>query len=75
MKLSPAQVSFIKSIGIVLIFSTLTYVGNADNLSGVVSMPIAALIAALASWLETQLKTGTSTALFGAVRTTSYTPS
>lgn len=65
--ISPQLVSFLKSIGIVIIFAVLTYVSDTSHLSDLIGVPFAGLVAAFASWLETDLKQGTNTALFGTV--------
>lgn len=68
MTLTPSQISFIKGIGIVVVVSILTYLGDAAHLNGIVSPVIATLIAALASSYEAHLREQTGAALFGAVR-------
>lgn len=73
-KLSPQLISFIKAIGILMIFTLLTFLGDASHLNGIVSPAVAGLIAAIASWLETDIKQNTGNALFGAAKVSS-TPS
>lgn len=69
--ISPQTVSVIKTLGVLIIFTVLTFFADASHLSGIVSAPVAGLIAALASWAETDMKQGTDKALFGMVRVSS----
>lgn len=69
--ISPQLVSVIKSLGVVIIFAVLTWLSDAGHISVLVGGPIAGLVAAVASWLETDLKQGTNTALFGSVKVSS----
>ena len=69
-QLSPAVLGFIKAIGVIILVSVLSYLGNAANLTGVINNPvIISVIVALASAWESKLKaqTGNSVALFGTV--------
>lgn len=67
--LNPAQLGFIKAIGIIIITSVLAYLGDATHLNGILSPLLASLIAALASSLESHMKANSdnTTALFGSV--------
>lgn len=70
MNLSPALAGFIKGVLMVVLFGVITYLEDANHLTGVVSPTVAAVVVALASSLESHLKaqSGGTTALFGAVR-------
>lgn len=67
--ISPAVAGFIKGLGIVLLVSFLSYLGDATHLSGIMNPVVATMIAALASSFESHLKSESDnkTALFGSV--------
>lgn len=67
--LSPAQISFIKALGVVALVSVLSFLGDASHFTGVLNPILAAVIAALAASFEAKLRSnsGDTTALFGAV--------
>ncbi len=69
LSMSPAIISFIKGVGVVVLFAVLTYLGDAANLSGILSPVLATVIASMVSAYEAHLKeqSGGTTALFGAV--------
>lgn len=60
----------------VAIIAILTYLADATHTNALVGSGLGAIIAVIASTIETDLKQGTSTALFGTVRVKpSSTPS
>lgn len=67
MNLTPAQLGFIRALGTVVVFSALSFLGDAANLNGVVPEVVAGFIAMVVSSIEQHLapKKG---ALFGAAR-------
>lgn len=65
MKLTAAQLGFIRSVGSIAIFAILNYVGDASHLNGIVSAGSAALVAGLALSLEHYIEASTGSALFG----------
>lgn len=70
MTLTSAQAGFIKGLALTLIFAAVTFFGDAQNLQGIMSPGLAALVAALASSLESHLKAKSdgTVALLGAAR-------
>ena len=68
MNLSPAWAGFIKGLLIVVIAAVATFFADSANLSGIVGPSIAAVVAAVASAVESSMKakSGGTTALFGA---------
>lgn len=68
--ISPSIAGFIKGLGIVLLVSTLSFLGDVSHFTGIVNPIVATMIAALASSLESHMKaaSGNTTALFGSVR-------
>lgn len=66
--MTQAQLGFARAVGIVIITAVLGYLGDANNLNGIVSTSAAAIISGLALSLEHYMagkKPGS--ALFGAV--------
>lgn len=72
--ISPQLVTFLKALGMVAIIAILTYLSDASHFNGFVGPGVGAILAIVASTLETHLKQGTDTALFGTVKV-SCTPS
>ena len=70
-KVSPAILGLLRGIGTVALFSALSYIGNATNLTGVFTPEVAGLISGIVLLIEHQLESTSTTgsALFGAVRT------
>ncbi len=64
--LSPAVLGFLRGIGVVVLAAVVTYLADATHLQGIVSAPVAALIAAVALGLEQHVSSTTGKALFGA---------
>lgn len=66
--MNPSTLGFIRAIGVVVLVSVLTYLGDASHLSGIASEGLATLIAALALAVEHAIENSSGNALFGAVR-------
>lgn len=66
--LSPAVIGFIRGLGMVALLAVLTYLGNAANLTGIVTPVLATLIASGALAFENSLTAKTGNALLGAVK-------
>jgi hypothetical protein len=69
MTLTPAQLGFIRALGVSVIFAALAFIGNAANLNGVVPEGLAAIISMIALSIEHSMEAKGKGALFGAVRT------
>lgn len=66
--LSPAIIGFLRGLGMVALLAVLTYLGNAANLTGIVTPVLATLIASAALAFENSLTAKTGNALLGAVK-------
>lgn len=71
MKISPAVLGALRTLGILVLVTVLSWLSNAANLQGVFSPVVVSVITILAGALEQSLsvKSGNTTALFGAVKT------
>lgn len=67
MTITPAQLGFVRAIGVAILLFVLSYLGDASHLNGVVSDSIATVIAALALAIEHNIESNTGKALFGRV--------
>ncbi len=67
--ISPAVLGLLRGVGFVVLTSVLTYLGNATNLTSVLSPQVASIIAIIALALEHKVEGKTGNALFGAVHT------
>lgn len=59
---------FLKGLGVAILGTVLSYLANVANLQGLVSPPIAALIAAIALGLHDHIEVKTGAVLFGAIK-------
>ncbi len=64
--LSPGVLGFLRGVGVVVLAAVISYLADATHLQGVVSAPVAALIAAVALGFEQHISDTTGKALFGA---------
>jgi hypothetical protein len=64
----PFLLGFLRGLGFALLAAALTYIGNATNLSGILSPAIASLVAMIALGLEHSMSPN-GTALFGTIGT------
>ncbi len=67
---SPIVLGFLKGLGVAVLGAVLSFVANAANLQGLVSPPIAALLAAIALGLHDHIQSTTGSLLFGAIKRT-----
>lgn len=65
MNITPAQLGFIRALGVAIVLFVLSYIGDASHLNGLVSDSVATLIAGLALGVEHYIQAKTGSALFG----------
>lgn len=65
---SPKVIGFLRGIGVACLTGILIYLGDAAHLAGIISDPIAALIAAGALAWEHKIEANGGGALFGAIK-------
>lgn len=65
---SPAVLGLLRGLGVVVLSAVLTYFADVTHLQGLVSPPVAALIASIALGLEHAYEAKTGNAAFGAIR-------
>lgn len=67
-QISPALAGFIKGLMLTIVLAVVSFIGDANNL-GMLSPAVAALVASIASAIESSMKSKDegNTALFGAV--------
>ncbi len=58
----------LKGLGVAVLGAVLSYLANAANLQGIVSPPVAALLAAIALGLHDHIEVKTGAVLFGAIK-------
>ena len=68
---NPAVLGLVRGLGVVIGAAVLSYFADATHLQGIVSPPIAALIASLVLALEQHLEGKGKGSLFGAVKSRS----
>lgn len=67
--MNPLILGFVRGIGFAVLAAALTYLGDINHISGILSPQVAAVIVALALAFEHQIEGKTGNALFGAVKT------
>lgn len=67
MNINPAQLGFLRGLGVVLLTGILTYLGDATHLQGVLNPATASFISMLALSFEHYLEGKRGMALFGSV--------
>lgn len=65
MSITPAQLGFLRAIGVAFVLFLLTYLGDASHLNGILSAGTATVVAGLALALEHYIEDNTGKALFG----------
>lgn len=68
MKISPAWEGALRSLGILVLMSVLSWASVQANLSPLIGTTASAFVVMLAAAIENSIKSATGAALFGAVR-------
>jgi hypothetical protein len=67
--MTPAQLGALRGLLAAVIMAVVTWLANSANLNGIVAPAIGAIVSMIALSIEHSMAAGTSTALFGTVRT------
>lgn len=65
MSITPAQLGFVRALGVALVLFLLSYLGDAAHLNGILSASGATIVAGLAMSLEQYIESNTGKGLFG----------
>lgn len=67
--MTPALLGALRSLLAIVIMAVVTWLANSANLQGIVAPAIGTIVSMIALAIEHSMATGTTTALYGAVRT------
>lgn len=69
MTLTPVQLGALRGLLAAVIMAVVTWLANSANLNGIVAPAIGAIVSMIALSIEHYMAAGTTTALYGTVRT------